>query len=239
MSDPIVQPGDLGTYLNDPNIDVSRAMMMLSDAQTLCESILVPLPLTAAPIIRRIAARGYVNVSSAQTLAIGTAHIGYGPSTQASPGSGGMYLSRSDKSDLRRLAGGGGAFTIDMLPPGVSEVQSLTVAASAGTFVLSLAGSSTSAVAYSGDAPTIQIALAALPNIGAGNVIVTGSGGNFSIRFAGTLANQPVALVAVDTTALTGTAVVVETVAGQYPPASGLPWWDQNVSFLDPYAGFQ
>lgn len=112
MSDPIVDPTDLGLFLNQPTIDVDRAAMVIGDAQDLCETILSPLPPTAAGIVRRVAARCYTNPSSAHSMGIGSANVSYGsPSSAYSVG--GMYLSRADKADLRRLAGRGGAFTID------------------------------------------------------------------------------------------------------------------------------
>ena len=45
MSDPIVTPDHLGTFLNTTiAADDPRGLMLLADAQTLCESILTPLP---------------------------------------------------------------------------------------------------------------------------------------------------------------------------------------------------
>jgi hypothetical protein len=35
--------------------------------------------------------------------------------------SGGLWLTRNDKATLRRLNGGGGAFTIDTVPAGAGE----------------------------------------------------------------------------------------------------------------------
>lgn len=115
MSAPIVDPTELATFLGVDAVDNDRAVMLLGDAQDLCESILTPLPATAAGIVRRVAARAYTNVTSAHQMGIGSANISYG-AQNSSTGVGGMYLSRSDKADLRRLAGGGGAFSIDLLP---------------------------------------------------------------------------------------------------------------------------
>lgn len=109
MSSPLVEPSDLGTYLNDSTIDTGRAAAMIADAQALCESIVSPLPTTASVVVKRVAARGYVTTNSrqAQAAAVGPGVIG------ASPGMGGVYLTRADKADLRRLAGGSSAFSID------------------------------------------------------------------------------------------------------------------------------
>jgi len=109
VSDPLITPDDLAIYLRDSSIDVDRAAMMIEDAQALCESVLSPLPATAAGIVRRIAGRGYVTTTTSK----GAAGSPMGAQTT---GMGGIWLSRNDRADLRRLGGGGGAFTIDLLP---------------------------------------------------------------------------------------------------------------------------
>lgn len=111
----LVDVADLETYLGQGTLDPDRAGMILRDAQDLAESILFPLPPEAAGIVRRIAGRGYVNITSAQQMGLGTANVTYG-STGAG-GVGGVYLSRSDKADLRRLGGvSGGMFTVNVMP---------------------------------------------------------------------------------------------------------------------------
>lgn len=111
MSDPLVDPTELGVYLNDPDIDTARAADLIDDAQTLCESVVFPLPDTAAVIVKRVAGAAYVSITSprqAQLNAAGGLTTG---------GGGGVWLTRFDREDLRRLAGGtSGAFTISMLP---------------------------------------------------------------------------------------------------------------------------
>ena len=114
-TDPLVTPADLGVYLQRSDIDEARALMVIDDAQALCETILSPLPEQAAGIVRRVAARCYTNATSAHSVAIGSGNISYSSPTAAA-GIGGMYLSRADKADLRRMGGGGGAFTIDPTP---------------------------------------------------------------------------------------------------------------------------
>lgn len=232
MSNPIVDPSDLSTYLNDPSIladsvATARAASFIADAQILCESIISPLPPAASVVVKRVAARGYVTVTSPRQQQLNAAGAPFGAT---GTGMGGVWLSRADKADLRRLGGGGGAFTIDVLPPGVSEVQSLAVNASAGAYALAMAGSSAT-VPFDATASAIEALLIALPTIGAGNVAVTGASGAFIITFTGALANQPVPLMTADGTGLTGTVYIVETVAGVRPAASGLPWWDQNISY--------
>lgn len=72
-----------------------------------------------------------------------------------------------------------------------NEVQKIAIqgTASGGTFTLTYAGQTTSAIAYNASAATVDAALAALSNIGSGDVSVTGqSGGPWFVEFTGTLA---------------------------------------------------
>jgi hypothetical protein len=110
MSDPLVTPDELSIALNDKSIDEDRAEFWIGQAQILCESIVSPLPATAAVVVTRVAARAYASTASASR----------GPDRRCgspfTPGSGGAYLTKADRTDLRRLGGGGNAFSIDMLP---------------------------------------------------------------------------------------------------------------------------
>lgn len=115
MSDPLITPEDLGTYLNDDSLDQERAAKMIDLAQQLCESVISPLPDVAEVVVTRVAARGYVTTTAARQYQLNEADAAYG--TMSGP-VGGVYLTRSDKTDLRRLSGGGGAFSIDVLPAG-------------------------------------------------------------------------------------------------------------------------
>jgi len=86
------------------------------------------------------------------------------------------------------------------------EVQTITVtgAPTGGTFTLTWNGQTTAAIAYNATAAVVQTALAALSNIGAGNVTVTGNaGGPYTVDFVGTLANTDVAQMTA-TASLTG-----------------------------------
>lgn len=110
-----VTTDDLALYLNDGNINVARAQKMIDRAMTLCESIVSPLPDAAAVVVERVAGRGYVT-----TTTVRNAQLAAAGSPMGGPGAaGGVWLSRTDKADLRRLGGGsGGSFTIDLLPQG-------------------------------------------------------------------------------------------------------------------------
>lgn len=112
MSDPLVTSDDLAIALNDPTINEERADFWIGQAQTLCESIVSPLPDAAVVVVTRVAARAYASTASGSR---GGQYAAAG-SPMAGGLGGGCWLSRADKSDLRRLAGGGNAFTIDLLP---------------------------------------------------------------------------------------------------------------------------
>jgi len=109
MSAPLVDPSELDVYLGlNGAINTGRARMLLADAQVLCEAVLSPLPIGAVAVIKSSAARAYTNVAGvvAETT---------GPYT-VQRSSAGVYLTRSERRTLRSLSGGGGAFSIDLLP---------------------------------------------------------------------------------------------------------------------------
>lgn len=238
MGVPVATPDDLATFLGAvfDSTATARATLILSLAQNLCEAIVSPLPDTANSVVLEVAARAFENPAQRQQESLGSAHVAYG--AMAGGGTvGGLYLSRQDKANLRRLAGGSTAYSVDPLPKGVNEVQTITVTATAGTYTLALNGLSTSALAYNATAADIQSALGALGNIGQGNVTVAGSG-PFVVTFVGTMANTPLPILTVDTSSLTGTVGVVETTRGVYAPGAGLPPWswdyynDQRINGL-------
>jgi hypothetical protein len=224
MSTPIAVASDLGTYLGDPAIDSTRATQSLQLAQDLCETIWSPLGPTALGTVLAVAARQYANATSANNVALGSGHIGYG-GPGASQGIGGLYLSRSDKTTLRRLAGRGGAFSVSVLPTGASAVLSVTVTATAGTYTLNFAGAITSPIAWNATAGAVQAALEALGVIGAGNVSVTGA---YIVTFCGTLATVPVPQLVANGGNLTGTVVTGVITEGVLAPGQGLPPWDYD-----------
>ena len=89
----------------------------------------------------------------------------------------------------------------------VNEVQvvTLTGGATGGTFTLTYSGQTTSAIAYNASAATVDAALEALSNIGAGDVSVAGSaGGPWTVTFATALAATNVAEMTASGASLTG-----------------------------------
>jgi hypothetical protein len=74
-------------------------------------------------------------------------------------------------------------------------VHLVTVTATGGTFTLTFAAVTTTAIAEAATAATVQAALVALATVGTGNVAVTGAaGGPFTVTFTGTLAATALAL---------------------------------------------
>lgn len=223
MSTPVATPTDLGTYLNVATIDTNRATLILGMAQDLCETVVSPLPVTAKAVVLDVAARAFVNPQQLADASLGTAHLQYG----AANGSviGGLYLSRTNKASLRRLAGRGMAFTADVMPTGTNAVQTVTITATAGTYTLTFAGVSTAPLAYDATASTMQTALEALGPIGSGNVQVTGA---YTVTFVNDLGTRWMPPLTVDVTALTGTVTVDQTVTGVKAPGQDLPPWDYD-----------
>jgi RHS repeat-associated protein len=81
----------------------------------------------------------------------------------------------------------------------------LTGAPTGGTFTLTFGGQTTSAIAYNASAATVQADLQALSSIGSGNVLVMGgSGGPWTVRFAGSLAGTAQAQLTASGSGLTG-----------------------------------
>ncbi|WP_109030166.1 hypothetical protein [Streptomyces rubrogriseus] len=100
----------LGLYLGLGEIDGARADLLLATAISLCQTIVKPLPEGAEAVVLSVAGRAYVNPQQVSYETIGPMSV------QRPQGSGGLYLTKADKSALKSLAGRGGAFTIDPTP---------------------------------------------------------------------------------------------------------------------------
>jgi hypothetical protein len=100
----------LGLYLGLDAIDGSRADLLIQQAVALCLSVVKPLPDEATAVVLSVAGRAYVNPQQVSYEAIGPMSV------QRPSGSGGLYLTKSDKAALKSLAGRGGAFTVDPTP---------------------------------------------------------------------------------------------------------------------------
>ena len=101
-----------------------------------------------------------------------------------------------------------------------NEVQTLTLKATTGTYTLSFEGEPSAAIPFDATAAEVQVALEAIPALGAGNVAVTGpAAGSYAIEFTAAKAEVDVAELTPDPTNLLngeepGTATVATTIPG-------------------------
>jgi hypothetical protein len=92
-------------------VDTARATYLLAQATTLCQSIVNPLPTGADAVVLDVAARAYTNPANVSSQNVGPYAASYGAVA------GGLWLTRQNKSTLRRLNGGSSAFSIDPVDP--------------------------------------------------------------------------------------------------------------------------
>lgn len=101
---------DLGLYLGLDTVEGARADLLIRQAINLCLSVVAPLPDAATAVVLSASARAYTNPQ-------GTTYETVGPmSVQRPSSSGGLYLTKAEKSALKSMAGRGGAFTVDPTP---------------------------------------------------------------------------------------------------------------------------
>lgn len=100
----------LGLFLGLDEIDGDRADLLIASAISLCQTVVKPLPEGAEAVVLSVAGRAYVNPQQVSYETIGPMSV------QRPQGSGGLYLTKADKSALKSLAGRGGAFTVDPTP---------------------------------------------------------------------------------------------------------------------------
>lgn len=106
-----VTADELGLYLGLDTIDGDRADFLLEQALTLAASIVSPVPDTAKPVILAAAGRAYANPQGVTQETVGPYSVQRPPA--------GLYFTRPEQAILKRLAGRGGAFTIDPTPADV------------------------------------------------------------------------------------------------------------------------
>jgi hypothetical protein len=120
---------------------------------------------------------------------------------------------------------------------GVNAVYTLTISGTptGGTYRLRFDGEETSALAYNANAAAIQTALQALSTVGAGSLLVTGSG-PFTITAAGALAGRETVAVEVVAVLLTGgttpTATVTRATKGGYTKVANEPILGSHLKFV-------
>lgn len=109
MSDPLVDPSDLGTYLG-VDVDTERAAMVLAQAQSLCESVVSPLVTADVAVILDVATRAWSNPTNSQAEGAAPFSVNWGAV------SGGLWLTKQNKATLLRNHGRSGAFSYDPTP---------------------------------------------------------------------------------------------------------------------------
>lgn len=106
-----VSPSDLDSLLSmGGTIDADRAQLLLDLAVEQCQIIVSPLPDNARSVVLNVAARAYNNPTGVAAQTIGPESVQYGSTAI------GVYLTKTDIETLQRLAGTGGAFTVDPTP---------------------------------------------------------------------------------------------------------------------------
>lgn len=100
----------LGLYLGLDEILADRAELLIQTATSLCQTVVKPLPEGAEAVVLSVAGRAYVNPQQVSYETIGPMSV------QRPSGSGGLYLTKADRTALKSLAGRGGAFTVDPTP---------------------------------------------------------------------------------------------------------------------------
>lgn len=106
---------------------------------------------------------------------------------------------------------------------GTAEVQTLSSAATAGSYRLDFGGAVTAPIAFDAVAATVQTALIALANIPAGGVVVAGAAFPKTVTFAAELATGLQPLLKVVNSTLNAVASVSRTTPGVAPTLQGSP----------------
>lgn len=87
--------------------DSDRGDFLIAQAETLGESVVSPLPAGAETVVLSAAARAYANPQGVTAEALG-------PYSVSRPMAG-VYLTKAERATLRRMAGGGSAFSVDLI----------------------------------------------------------------------------------------------------------------------------
>lgn len=112
---------------------------------------------------------------------------------------------------------------------GVNEVQTLTITGTPTTLNYSYKGKSGSIAVAGLTAAALQAALVALSTVGAGGMVVSGSG-PYLVTAAGSLAGQPLERIEVSTTGGTGSASCIRTTPGGHTVTEPVPILPEDIS---------
>lgn len=168
------------------------------------------------------------NAATVQTALEALSNVEPGEATTAGTLAGGMSITFTGQhaatplaeitTNAAGLTGGASTATPGTTTQGVApvnEVQTVTVVATGGTFTITYAGQTTSAIAYNASAATVKAALEALSNIGVDEAICASTlAAGMTITFEGTLAGTNVDQVTCTSTLLTGTCAPTTDVPG-------------------------
>lgn len=105
-----------------------------------------------------------------------------------------------------------------------SEIQTITISATGGTFTVTFEGQTTAAIAYNATAATVQAAMEALSNIQPGDVTVSLAGSVYTFLFGQKFAGENVTAMTTNAGSLTGgagTATVATGTAGGAAASDG------------------
>lgn len=101
---------ELGLFLDLEEINGNRADFLIGKALSLCQTVVKPLPDGADSVVLSVAGRAYLNPGQVTYETIGPMSV------QRPSGSGGIYLTKADRTALKAAAGRGGAFSVDPTP---------------------------------------------------------------------------------------------------------------------------
>ena len=167
------------------------------------------------PILGKVSVTNKGRVSSVTGTSVGNAIVP-GDVTVETPA---FFVSRETAAETieagEQVAVISGGRLVTAASAAVDEVFKLTISddADGGTYTITYDGQTTSALAYDADAATIDAALEALSNIGAGDVTVTGTGATRTITFGTALADADLTDLTVDDALVENGTVTGEVVA--------------------------
>lgn len=100
---------DLRVVLSLDVIDQTKARLLLDLTVQRVAAVVSPVPFEARPIVLDVAARAYVNPQGVTQESVGPFSRSF-----TTPG---VYLTKRERADLRRMRGAGGAFTFNPITP--------------------------------------------------------------------------------------------------------------------------
>jgi hypothetical protein len=152
---------------------------------------------TATATAVSLTATSIVQFRASTALKVGRINLGTGPGVGAAAliltAGGNISQAGGTTSGITETPLAGAAtFTMQQGGGGLNEKQAVAFTATTGSFGLAFEGQATAPIPAGSAPAAVQSALQALTAIGSGNVLVSGSAGNYVVTFQGTLANTNV-----------------------------------------------